>query len=411
MCKVRTWVLLLVCVALVSAEGADWPNWRGPNRDGISSETSWSWQWPAAGPTVLWKKSVGTGFSSMSICHGRVYTMGNTGIKGDNKKDAHQDVVFCFDADTGRELWQHAYLCELGPRGYEGGTSATPTVDGRRVYTLSKSGLVFCLDAESGDVVWKRDLVAECGVEIPTWGLGGGSVLIYKDLAILNAGTYGLALNKADGSLVWQNGTGKAGYSTPVLYTLDGLDCITLFNVNSLAAVTARTGEVLWTIPWKARHDENIADPIVTGNRILVSSYLGDRCSLFTLTRNRLFELWTHKEMFNWLSSSVLHQGHVYGVHCKRPNRLRCMDLNTGEILWSHEGLGLASLMMAGNQLIILSDKGKLVIAEASPEAYTPLAEAQVLTGKCWTAPVLANGKIYARNAQGELVCLDVKTP
>jgi outer membrane protein assembly factor BamB len=183
---------------------------------------------------------------------------------------------------------------------------------------------------------------------------------------------------------------------------------VTLFNYNTLAGIEVLTGEVLWTVPWKAVYDENIADPIVHGNRILVSSYLGDRCSLFTLTRDKLFELWTHQEMLNWLSSSILHEGVVYGVHCKRPNTLKCMDWTTGEILWSHEGFGLASLMMADGKLIILSDRGKLVIAKASPKRFEPLAEAQILTGKCWTVPVLAKGRIYARNAAGDLVCIDV---
>ncbi len=133
-----------------TAEAADWPNYRGPNHDGITSETNWSANWPTSGPKQLWKKSIGIGFSSMTISNGRVYTMGNTGKKGDRKE---HDIVFCLDANTGREIWTHIYPCPLQPKSYEGGTLSTPTVDGDVVYTISKMGHLFCLKADNGEVV------------------------------------------------------------------------------------------------------------------------------------------------------------------------------------------------------------------------------------------------------------------
>jgi outer membrane protein assembly factor BamB len=335
--------------------------------------------------------------------------MGNTGQKGDKQEDRHQDIIYCFDAQTGKPLWTHAYTSPLIPKGYEGGTSATPTIHEGRVYTLSKIGRVFCLDAVTGKVIWERDIVKEHKLKIATWGFSG-SVLVLDDLLILNAGTHGLALNKADGSLAWITGREDAGYSTPVEYQSQGKTCVTLFGRETLAGVVAHTGEVLWEIPWKAKHDENIADPIIHDGKMLVSSFLGGRCALFDLGHDKITERWSHKNLLNWLSTSVLWQGHVYGMDAKT-KALHCMDFETGRLLWTQSGFGLGQLMMADGHLIALSDKGRLVTIEASPEGYREKASAQVLEGKCWTVPVLANGRIYARNAAGDLVCLDVTSP
>ncbi len=400
-------LICLVCSLCMAEPSLDWPNWRGPQKNGISSETDWSCDWPAQGPTVLWQEQVGIGFSSVTVCQERAYTMGNTGKKGTAQFPAHQDVVYCFDAETGQKLWEHSYASDLKPNGYEGGTSATPTIANGCVYTLSKHGLVFCLNAISGEIIWQRDLVKEFGIELPTWGLSSSPLLI-GNTVVLNAGTHGLALSQADGALVWSTGKGKAGYSTPVEYQIEGMDCLALFGLDMLAGIKAHTGEVLWKIPWKARYDENIADPIIHNGHMFVSSFLGARCSLFQIERNGLNERWQHKDLLNWLNSSVLWQGHVYGVDAKK-KALKCLNLNTGEIQWTYPKVGLGSLMMADGKLIVLTEKGQLLIAQASPREFKPVGKANILTSKCWTVPVLSQGRLYARNAEGDLVCLKMK--
>jgi outer membrane protein assembly factor BamB len=387
----------------------DWPHWRGPAKNGISQETAWSCDWGTQGPKVLWRKQVGTGFSSMAVSQGRVYTQGNTGTKGDKKTLPHEDVIHCFDARTGRTIWQHRYPNPLQPEGYEGGTSSTPTVADNRVYTLSKHGQVFCLDATSGEIIWHKDLVKAFGIDLPTWGLSSSPLLV-DTTVVLNAGTHGLALSQADGALVWSTGKGKAGYSTPVEYRVGDLACLALFGEDTFAGIKAHTGELLWEIPWKARYDENIADPIIHNGHMFVSSFLGDRCSLFKIERDKLIELWQRKDLLNWLNSSVLWQGYVYGVHAK-DRTLKCLDLKTGNIKWTYPDVGLGSLMMADGKLIVLTEKGRLLIGKASPDGFEPMATADVLGGKCWTVPVLSHGRIYARNAQGDLVCIDVSQP
>ena len=185
---------------------ADWPNFRGPDHNGISKEAGWSSTWPTEGPKQLWKAKVGTGFASFAVAGGRAYTMGNTD---------DTDNVFCFDATTGKEIWKHSYAAPLDPKYYEGGTSATPTVDGDRVYTVSKRGVVHCLDAAKGSVIWSKKLADDLGAKVPTWGFAG-SVLIAEELAILNIGSAGAALDKKTGKVIWSSGADASGYSTPV---------------------------------------------------------------------------------------------------------------------------------------------------------------------------------------------------
>ncbi len=199
----KTLSLLSICFGFASAvHAADWYRWRGPDLNGISTETGWQTQWPAEGPKQLWKAAVGVGFSSMSISQGRVYTMGNDG-------DA-TDTVWCLDAATGAPVWKHSYPCPLDPKYYEGGTSSTPTVDGDRVYTMSRKGDLFCLDAAKGKVLWSKNIPADLGSEVPTWGFAG-SPLVEGDLLILDIGTAGLALNKKTGAVIWHSGNGAAG--------------------------------------------------------------------------------------------------------------------------------------------------------------------------------------------------------
>jgi outer membrane protein assembly factor BamB len=153
--------IAIAASSLSTAIAADWPRWRGPDLNGISRETGWSSQWPASGPKQLWKASVGTGFSSMTVRQGRVYTLGNA----DNT-----DTVFCIDVRTGEVVWKHSYPASLDPINYEGGPSATPTVDGDRVYTFSKHGLLFCLDVAKGKVIWSNNVMESLKAEKPIWG-------------------------------------------------------------------------------------------------------------------------------------------------------------------------------------------------------------------------------------------------
>lgn len=355
-------------------------------------------EWPDAGPTVRWRAKVGTGFSSFAVAGDRVITMGN---------EDETDAVICLAVDTGKELWRHSYPEPKAPNLYEGGPNSTPTLDGERVFTLSRRGKLFCLDAATGAVRWAHDLIADYGIEVPEkkWGLSG-SPLVHGDLVILNAGTAGMAFFKDSGELAWETGTDPAAYASPVPFSEGDTEAVLIFAAKALMARVAADGRPLWEYPWETSWDVNAADPLISGNRFFISSGYNHGAALIQVKDGEPALVWENKNMRSQLSGGVLWQGHVYGID---DNQLRCLDLETGSVQWTERSTGKGTVTMADGKLIVLSEKGELLVALASPDAFQPTARAQVLGGKCWTVPVLANGCIYARNANGNVVCLDVR--
>jgi len=400
-CMLLLTLLIPAAVLIAAEEGPgkakvfDWPNWRGPDRNGISRETNWKARWPEEGPKVLWKASVGTGFSSIAVSDGRAFTMGNTD---------DVDTVWCLDARTGKRLWKHSYSCSKAPRNYEGGPSSTPTVDGGRVYTLSKDGHLFCFEAPTGKIVWQKNVRKDFAAKKPTWGFAS-SALIIDDVLYLNVGSSGLALKKATGKAVWQSGKGPAGYATPVPFNHKGKRHLAIFGQNALIVVEAATGRQLCRSPWKTSYDINAADPIIWDGKAFISSGYNKGCSLVEIAPEPR-TIWQNRSMRNHFNSCVLLDGYVYGFD---ESQLRCLDAKTGQQKWTQKGLGKGSLMAAQGRLIILSARGELVTADANSESFKQISRAKVLSGKCWTVPVLAGGRIYCRNAAGNVVCLDVK--
>ncbi|MHC5076500.1 MAG: outer membrane protein assembly factor BamB family protein, partial [Planctomycetota bacterium] len=396
----RMMICSLILAFLINgiAAAADWPNWRGPGYNGISSEKEWDSLKVKNGMQPLWRASVGIGFSTFSVSNGQVYTMGNT-------KGKDEDVVYCFDAATGKEIWKHSYPQRLDPKYYEGGTLASTTVFGGKVYTISKDGKAFCLDAKTGQQIWSKNLLEDLGIKRTTWGQSG-SPLIIDDMVIYNVGVKGVALNKDDGSVIWENGKTPGGYATAVPFMMDGKQCIVLCGSSEILGLVAATGEELWRFPWKTEHDVNAADPIVIGDLVFISSGYGHGCVLLKINDNNVTEIWQNKNMRNKMNGSVLYNDNIYGVD--EEGELRCLDFKTGKLVWSQKGFGQGSLMLADSKLIVMAENGKLVIAEATPDGYKVISEAKVLSGKCWSVPVLANGRIYVRNSDGDVLCLDV---
>ncbi len=397
------WKTTLSLLALLPtlASAADWPQWRGPQRNGMSTETDWKSDWKAVVPKTLWKASVGLGYSSFVVADGKVYTTGHADGK---------DTVFCFDAVSGKEVWKHSYPAELGDKYFHGGTTGTPTLAEGKLYHLSRWGDMICFDAASGKIVWQKNVNTETGLRLPDWGYTG-SPLVYEDLLVLNVGEHGVALEKATGKVVWKSPDENAGYSTPLPYVQDGKTLLTFGSGRSYLAVEPRTGQKVWEVRWTTSYGVNAADPIIHGGHAFISSGYNKGAALLKLGGSEPAEVWKSRAMRNQMNACVLIGEHLYGIDGNedRGGSLKCIEFKTGKQLWEEKSIGTGALTAADGKLIVLSESGELVIAKATPEGYQPLSSAKILEAKCWTVPVLANGLVYARNAAGDVVCVDLR--
>jgi outer membrane protein assembly factor BamB len=272
------------------------------------------------------------------------------------------------------------------------------------VYTLSREGQLHCLDAAAGTVRWQTDVREAVGARAPGWGFAG-SPLVEGRLVICNVGTTGAAFDAATGAVAWETGPEAAGYSSPVAFSAGGKRWVAIFAGREIVVLAAETGERFWARPWRTSWNVNAATPIIAGDTIFVSSDYGTGCARMKIGGG---VLWKNRAMRNHFNNSILWEEHLYGFDM---NVLKCLDFRTGEERWAHRGLGKGSLIVAGGTLVVMSDRGELVFARASPRAFAPTARAKVLDGLCWTIPVLAGGRIYCRNREGTLKCLDVRAP
>lgn len=387
-----------LCLAAGAAFAADWPQFRGLNRDGISRETGLLKSWPAGGPRVVWKAPVGEGFSHVVVAGNRLFTLYGQG---------GSEHAVALDAGTGKQLWKVAidskYSSDMG-----NGSRSTPTVDAGMVYALSANGKLAALNAANGKTVWEHDLVEELNAKIPGWGVST-SPLVEGNLLLVDVGGSGgkslAAFDKKTGKTVWTSQSDKAGYSAPIAVTVGGVRQVIFFTGTSVVSVAPATGKLFWRIPWRTDWDVNAAAPIfVAPDKLFISSGYGVGAALFKLKAGGApEEVWKSRGMKNQFSSSVLHNGVIYGFD---DTTFKAIDVATGKDRWRQRGLGHGSLLLADGHLAVLSDRGKLALVEATPAAYKEKGSVEILTGKCWTAPTLANGKLYVRNEES-LVALD----
>ena len=385
-----------------SISNDDWPGWLGPQADGISRETGWSYQWPKDGPRVLWKKEIGKGYSSFATVDKRVLTTGH--------RDG-QETVYCLDAVTGEPIWEHTYRCELVNNLNEGGPCATPTIEGEFVYTNSRGGHLFCLKLATGDVVWKKALREETGVSLPEWGFSSSPV-IRGDRLFVESGRL-VAFDKRTGEKLWQTKEFRVGYGSPALFTKDGRDLVATLNNDNVLVAQIEDGQIVAQHDWKTSFATNSSTPIILEDQTLfISTGYKRGCTRLKLTADTLEPIYESKSMNNHFNQSILWNGFLYGIdgnsHNPRLCQLNCIDAKTGKLSWSQKGFGCGSVLIADCKLVILSDEGMLTIAEVNPEKYKELASARILDWQCWTVPVLSHGRLFARTSQGSAVCLDL---
>lgn len=380
----------------------DWPQWRGLNRDGISKETGILKNWSASGPKVLWRIPLGPGYSSLAVSQGRVYTMTDLGTA---------EVAICLNASTGEQLWS-LRMDSSYQSGQGDGPRSTPTVDGNFVYALGAQGKLYALNAKDGKKIWFHDLKAEYGSDIPGWGTST-CPLVEGDLLLVDIGGktgYSIgAFNKKSGELIWKTHTDKQGYSSPIAINVNSTRQILFFTGTSLISVSP-TGTINWKYPWQTSYSANIATPVfIAPDKVYISTAYDMGATVLKLAGGKekpsFQELWKSNVAQNHFSSSVIYNDHIYGFD---QGLLQCIDANSGTEKWKQTGFGKGSLILADGHLIVLGERGLLALVEATPAGYKEKGRAQVLKGKTWTPPALANGKLYLRNKK-EMICMDLK--
>jgi outer membrane protein assembly factor BamB len=383
----------------------DWPEWRGGQRDGVSVEKDWLANWPEkADPKVLWRASVGKGHSAVSVSQGRAYTMG---------WDGKRDTVFCLDANTGKILWKQSYDCASikqwpGPR-------ATPTVHRDRVYTLGQHGQLYCFDALSGKPIWSKTLSPQL---MPDNDYGfAWSPLVESEHLIFCAGKAGLALRIADGSVAWGDDKVAGTCASAVRFDHDGTRGVAVI-VNkareqvAIVGVEPKTGKVIWqSEDWPEKWGAACVDPLVENGKVfLTTAEQHQQCAVFRIDGARLVREWSNRKLACYTGSCVSVKGHIYGV--SKVGLLTCLDWKSGKEMWSERGFDGHGALIAvdGHLLVQSSQNGNLTVVRADPEMLDIVRRFKVFTQSpsSFTAPVLANGRIYCRSYEGEIVCLAV---
>jgi outer membrane protein assembly factor BamB len=394
----RKWIGMVMAGMTTVAMGAalaDWPQWRGPERNGISMETGWFKE--GAPARTVWEAAVGSGYSSVAIQSGKLYTIGNR---------SNTDTVVCLDAVKGTALWTFEYACGAGS--YPGARS-TPAVEGKRVYTLSREGHVFCLDADTGAVQWKRELQKDPGAKAPTWGFSGSPLVLGKAV-YLNVGGGGIALDKTTGKTLWASSEAGAGYAAVVPAKLGGKPAVLVFAGKALLSVDPATGKRQWEHAWNTSYDVNAADPLVWEDKVLITSGYGRGGALLRAGAGAPAIVWETKTLASHFASPVLWKGFIYGASGNvGGGQVVCVDPATGQARWSRKETGLCALTLADGKLVLLNEKGTLMVADAASDAYHERFTGKVLDGTCWTAPVVCGGLVYVRNDKGRLLALDLR--
>lgn len=417
--------IICSCSKPAADTGFDWPQWRGPDGNRQSRETEWD-PTSIANPKILWKADIGTGYSNVVVQAGRLYA---TGMK------TGRLLVFCFNAATGRRIWQKSFITYSAPR-------SAPAVAGNWLFVLTAEGYLYGIDSRTGAQRWRKDLVADFGAVKPFYSFGGAPV-VEGDLVLFSANTTGMAVKRDTGKLAWTSSqppkdfisasrmysTGTS-YATPVAYDGPTGRQAILAGWTGLTSVDVRTGTPSWHFGWDIEPGGCSVDPIIAGTTVCMALAfelpLNVSGFLLGIDGNEPKILWRTSELCAGIGYPILigdclysmYGGPSNGFTSQLPASLRCYELGSGRVLWeerfgSYREKKSISLASANGILILLDDQGVLYTAEASSGGYTEIARCDVLLGAAkprlfWTPPMLCSAKIYCRNYAGDLVCIDV---
>ena len=407
----RLYVALSV-LAQVWAQASDWPQFLGPSRNGTCEGPALASAWSSNGPAIVWRKSIGHGFSGPAVAGSRLILFHR--IEG-------QEIVDCLDTKTGTRQWHFAYPTTYQDEfGFDDGPRATPTISGTRLYTFGAQGMLCCLDLEHGTKLWSVDIQKDFQAPNGFFGLAC-SPLVEGNAVLLNIGGANgagiVGFDKSNGKLRWKTSSDEASYSSPMAATIDGQRFAIFFTRDGLLSVDPGKGSVEFRYSWHSRNrmSVNAATPLVFGDTIFLSACYGTGAVLLRWHDRQLEKLWSGDDLLsNHYATSVEYQGFLYGIHGRadpgyspRP-KLRCVDLKARKLQWEADGIGAATLTRVGGQLLILTEKGELILAPANPSSFQPKCRAQILSTQVRAFPAVADGCLYARS-QEELVCVDLR--
>lgn len=403
----RPLLFLMLAVTSVSVQSQDWPQVLGPSRDGVYAGPPLSTTWDRNGPPVAWRKTVGHGLSGPVVVGNRVILFHRIGDR---------EVVEALSARTGATEWRHEYPTTYRDDfGFDDGPRAVPVVAGGTVYTFGAQGQLHAVHQETGKQLWSVDTMGRYRVPKNFFGAGGSPVVeggrVIANVGGPDAGI--VAFDAKTGRELWTATKDGASYSSGVATTVGGRRLILFLTRAGIAGVDPATGEVLLQRTWRSRSASsvNAASPLVVGNRLFVSAEYGPGAGVFQMSERMLTEVWSSNDVLSThYATSVHRNGILYGYHGRQElgPSLRAVELGTGKVRWTVDAYRAGSVTLAGDRLLLMRESGELVLADATPDAYRPLASGRVLSGTVRALPAIAGGYLYVRN-DDTLVCIDLR--
>lgn len=383
-----------------------WTDFFGPLRNGEYRERPIRTDWPAQGLTPRWKQPVGGGYASFTVAHGRAFTI---------EQRAEEEVVAAYDVATGRELWTNAWRARFRESLGGDGPRATPTWSDGVVYALGAQGELRALAEATGRTLWRTNILADAGASNVIWGMSASPLVVGEHVVVLPGGPNGhsvVAYDRRTGRVAWSALNDRAAYVSPMLVTLAGAQQLLILTAERLLGLTPASGAVLWEYPWQTYNDITVAQPVLLGqDRIFISSSYGQGAAVVEVSatdaRFSVREVWRNTRMKNKFTSSVLHDGFLYGLD---EAILACIDPATGELQWKGGRYGYGQVLLASGHLIVLTEDGDLALVRATPTRHEEVTRFPVLSGKTWNHPAMADGYLLVRSL-AEMAAFDLRLP
>jgi len=406
----------------LTALAADWPSFRGPERDGIRTGVRIATDWDKQRPREVWRHRVGPGWSSFAVVGPRLFTQEQRGT---------DELVVCYERDSGAELWLHRDAVRFNEAIGGPGPRATPTFHDGKLYTLGATGVLNCLDAATGKKHWSRDIVKDSGATTPEWGFSSSPLVVHNIVTVFAGAPKKAVLgyDAASGKPAWSAGEGKLSYCSTQRAVIDGVEQLLIATGDGLSSLDPITGTVLWNYAWPFDGGSRIVQPtLIDGTDIFLGTGIGMGSKRLHVARNdaptlpapppsgekgrgegwHIKEVWTTRKISPYFNDLVQHRDHLYGFDA---TFFTCINLKDGKSRWRARGYGNGQVLLLADQelLLVLTEQGEVALVEAKPESHNELSRFQAIEGKTWNHPVVAYDKLFVRNGE-EAACFELPT-